>query len=146
MVWVDCSLKQHIKGVNFLVVNEKGEVLIQKRDQNTKKYPGALCIPGGGIEPGEYPQIAVVRECYEETGLKICPTDFVHFGNFCYIMDKKLRVNSLFIVLVENPIIKSGEGEMIWMNRSLLMRVTELARGEEKLFPEIDKFLRALLP
>lgn len=143
MLWLNCSFQQHIKGVNFLLINKRGEILIQKRDFNTKKYPGMHCIPGGGIEPGEYPQIAVVRECYEETGLKICPTDFIHFGNFCYKMDNKLRVNSLFITLVDDPIIVSTEGEMIWMNYSTVEK-TELVRNENKLLPEIRKFLKAL--
>lgn len=28
------------------------------------------CCPGGGIEPGESPEVAAVRECFEETNAK----------------------------------------------------------------------------
>lgn len=34
---------------------------------------GQICFPGGGIEPGETEQEAVVREIYEEVGLTIKP-------------------------------------------------------------------------
>ena len=34
-------------------------------------------LPGGGIEPGERPEAAAVRELHEETGLSATRTDYM---------------------------------------------------------------------
>jgi len=31
--------------------------------------PGEICLPGGHIEPGEKPEDAAIRECFEELGI-----------------------------------------------------------------------------
>jgi|TARA_Y100000294_G_scaffold21681_1_gene18283 8-oxo-dGTP pyrophosphatase MutT (NUDIX family) len=47
------------------VVTSKGKVLLVT-DRGRDRYS----LPGGGIQPGELPISAVVRELYEETGLR----------------------------------------------------------------------------
>ena len=54
--------------VNAIVVNERGEVLLQRRTDD-----GQWTNPGGAIEPGEHPAHALVREIKEETGLDVKP-------------------------------------------------------------------------
>ena len=46
--------------------NDKGEILLQRRSDSAK-----WGFPGGAIELGETPQMAVVREVKEETGLDV---------------------------------------------------------------------------
>lgn len=54
-----------IPSVAAVIKNEQGEILFQ--------YPGGeyWSLPAGAIEPGETPEEAVVREVWEETGLKV---------------------------------------------------------------------------
>ncbi len=54
-----------IPSVAAVIKNEQGEILFQ--------YPGReyWSLPAGAIEPGETPEEAVVREVWEETGLKV---------------------------------------------------------------------------
>ncbi|MBC6973312.1 NUDIX domain-containing protein [Bacillus sp. Xin] len=51
--------------VAAVIKNELGEILFQ--------YPGGKfwSLPAGAIEPGETPEEAVVREVWEETGLRV---------------------------------------------------------------------------
>lgn len=42
-----------------------------RRGRNVELAPLKIAFPGGGIEPGETPEAAAVRETQEEVGLKI---------------------------------------------------------------------------
>lgn len=61
-----------LPGAAAVIVNDASEVLLQRRGDN-----GMWGLPGGGIEPGEEPAEAVVREVYEETGLHVVPVSIV---------------------------------------------------------------------
>ena len=59
-------------GAGGIVINEAGELLvIQRDDTRTWTYPG------GGLDMGELPTDAVVREVEEETGIKVYPVRLV---------------------------------------------------------------------
>ena len=64
------------------------DVLFEVRAETISGQPGDVCFPGGGIEPGESPSEAAVRECCEELLIDktrislIGPVDFVHSENF----------------------------------------------------------------
>lgn len=62
-----------ITGSSVVVINEKKEILLQKRSDN--KMWG---LPGGAMEPGESYEEVAIRETKEETGLKIENLKFIH--------------------------------------------------------------------
>jgi len=51
------------------VVQRASRILLVRLTRVTPS-PGSWSLPGGGIEHGEHPAVAVVRELYEETGLR----------------------------------------------------------------------------
>ena len=53
-------------GCGVLVVNDKDQVLLQKRSDT-----GEWCVPGGALEPGETYKEAAIRELSEETGIHV---------------------------------------------------------------------------
>lgn len=59
-----------------VVILDGGLILLMRRRKRGEDY---YVVPGGGIEPGETPEEAAVREAKEETGLDVR-------------LDRKLRV------------------------------------------------------
>lgn len=55
-----------------VIIDEKGEVLLIKRD-DTRTW----ALPAGGLEEGEAPDHGVVREVFEETGYSVLPVRLV---------------------------------------------------------------------
>jgi 8-oxo-dGTP diphosphatase len=53
-----------------LVVDEAGQVLLS-RETGRGRRPGPWLLPGGGVEHGEHPEQAVIREVQEETSLEV---------------------------------------------------------------------------
>ena len=59
-------------GVQVILLNPAGEVLLQLRDDDPAiPYPGMWCLPGGHLEDGELPVACAVRELREEMGLDV---------------------------------------------------------------------------
>ncbi|SCG16509.1 8-oxo-dGTP diphosphatase [Micromonospora echinofusca] len=55
-----------LPGVSAVVRDDAGRVLLARRADN-----GLWSVPAGLIDPGEQPADAVVREVYEETGVRV---------------------------------------------------------------------------
>ncbi len=56
----------------YAVLVRGREVLLTRMSARTR-IPGRWTLPGGGIDHGEEPRAALVREVYEETGLHVTP-------------------------------------------------------------------------
>lgn len=64
------------------VVGADGRLLLQERDEQAPVAPELWCLPGGGLEPGESPRAAAVRELAEETGLVVAEDELTWLGDF----------------------------------------------------------------
>lgn len=69
------GLREHIghdlvlsPAVAAIIRDEAGRVLVHQRSDN-----GVWEVPAGAVDPGEAPAQALVREVFEETGLKVVP-------------------------------------------------------------------------
>jgi 8-oxo-dGTP pyrophosphatase MutT (NUDIX family) len=68
--------------VQVTLVDPRGRVLMQERDEHAPAWPEMWCFPGGGLEGDESPVAGAVRELAEETGIVIAPEDLTDLGHF----------------------------------------------------------------
>ena len=64
-------------GVDAIIVNDEGKVLLEKRALHMNNYPGCWGLPGGWVEWGETGEQAIIREVKEELGVEIEVVRFV---------------------------------------------------------------------
>lgn len=86
------------------------KVWVQERTDDGP-YQGLLEFPGGGIEKGETPLMACVREVEEEVGIKIKEEDHHFFGN--YSRDLGDKVILLYIYLFPKYAELDSKGEWL---------------------------------
>lgn len=61
-----------------VVTDQDGDVLLLLRGTTAPQYPDCWGLPGGKVEVGEEPDVAMRRELLEETGIDA--TDMEHVG------------------------------------------------------------------
>ncbi|MEX2286887.1 MAG: (deoxy)nucleoside triphosphate pyrophosphohydrolase [Planctomycetaceae bacterium] len=69
--------------IGIAVVEHAGKYLVGRRAP-TASLPGRDEFPGGKCEPGESPRDCAVRECLEETGLRVEPLELLLSVPFNY--------------------------------------------------------------
>lgn len=68
------------RSVSCLVLSQDKKIILQLRDAAAPTFPNCLATFGGGIEPGETPMQALVRELHEELGAIVSPPDVMTLG------------------------------------------------------------------
>lgn len=68
--------------VQVTLVDPRGRVLMQERDEHAPVWPEMWCFPGGGLEGDERPVAGAVRELAEETGVVLAPDELTDLGRF----------------------------------------------------------------
>jgi len=58
-------------GIPVIIQNQKGEILLAKRNKNLASYPNYWGLPGGLMDYKESPEESAKREIIEELGVKI---------------------------------------------------------------------------
>ena len=85
------------RAVFCLMVNENGEILLQRRSQDKKLWPNRWDVTvGGHVRAGELGRQALVRECKEELGLDISDDDIKFVVSCLSRYDKNGYINNHF--------------------------------------------------
>jgi 8-oxo-dGTP diphosphatase len=99
--------EQPVVGVGAVIVHDKKIVLIKRGNEPSK---GKWTIPGGIVELAESPEMAVVRECKEETFLDSenpLLIDVVSNVDF----DEKGKVKYHYVIIDYLVHVKGGQAE-----------------------------------
>ena len=113
-----------------MVTDGKGNVLVQ--DRADKGWPG-IVFPGGHVEPGEAFGASVVREVWEETGVR------VENPVLCGVKQFTTGSGARYVVLLykadrfSGEVRSSDEGEAFWLPREKLTEYRLADNFEEML-------------
>ena len=88
---------QDPKVASAILVERTGKVLLVKRANVPAR--GKWTLPAGFVDAGEDPMQAAIRECYEETGLRVHVTELVDL-----IFGKEHERGADFIVLYRGAV------------------------------------------
>ena len=120
---------ENVTITNMCMVFNGSKVLVQ--DKKDEDYSG-ITFPGGHVEKGESFTDAVIREVFEETGLKISSP------KICGIKDWMREDGTRYMVLFyktdkfEGTVTSSDEGEVYWIELEE-MKQKKLAYGMDKM-------------
>jgi (d)CTP diphosphatase len=109
----------------FLVIRRSREVTA----------PGKLCFPGGGIEPGESEEEALIREMLEELALPVVPQQRLWRSTTPW--GTRLAWWLADASAAHHPVPDPSEvAEVFWMRQRQLL-------GAENLLPSVPQFMHA---
>lgn len=100
-----------VPGTAAIVRNERGDVLLQRRSDN-----GQWGLLGGATDPDESPAQTVVREVYEEAGLRVRPvrcTALIHLDTVYPNGDHLQPTVAVFECEIVSGELKSLDGESL---------------------------------
>ncbi len=63
--------QQRLRVAAYALIHDEKRILLCRISKELPEWEGAWTLPGGGIEFGESPDAAVIREVAEETGLTV---------------------------------------------------------------------------
>lgn len=125
----------HIKGlwhreVLIIVINKKGEILLQKRSNTRKYYPNKWALCAGHVVGSEKVYSTAIRELKEEIGLKVCKDDLNFIGIYKKDDPKNRKFSYIYIVrtntdIDEYTIQKDELSQLKYISISKLIKLTK---------------------
>ena len=114
-----------------MVYDENGNILVQNRKDAS--WPG-ICFPGGHVEPEESFVEAVIREIWEETGLRIENPRLCGTKQFQTDNGERYVVFFYKTGRLSGTLRSSEEGEVFWLSRNDLPKYS--------LVPDFESMLK----
>ena len=127
-------------GNSALIVskNKPGQFLAVCRREN----PELVCFPGGKLEDGESSVEGMVREVYEETGLKVDAAKAIPI--YSGVCEGKIEywVTTYLIEVDGDEVLEPPEKDMFphWVDKETFMKKTSYPIFNAEVFKSVEKF------
>jgi 8-oxo-dGTP diphosphatase len=101
------------------VMTHAGRILAVRRSQKEAFLPGVFELPGGKVEFGEQPDVAIEREVLEETGVRASIRRILTARSYLSKSGTQHNIEIIYIVtpLVDEPTIRLSDAhdEYLWI-------------------------------
>ena len=104
--------------VAVALVDVDGRVLIAQRPEG-KSMAGLWEFPGGKVDPGETPELALIRELQEEIGIDVTENCLAPFTFASHRYDDFHLLMPLYVCRVWNGTVTGREGQTLKWVRAL---------------------------
>lgn len=108
-------------------IREGGEsaLVLTLRQPSLRDHSGQVSFPGGGLEPGETPEEAALRESWEEVGVDPEAPRLLGRLSPLYIPPSGFAVDPVVAALAERPAFEPHEAEVAAILEASLARLLE---------------------
>lgn len=134
---------EFLKGVTCFVINEHGEILLEKR-ANTELTPGKIDLVSGHVDMEEVGKQSIIRELGEEVGIK--ENEAVQAKEISTIplgFESNGKIRNFFItfyyVFTKNSNLKIQEQEVKSLHWVPMEQAFEMLESGKTKFPKQDK-------
>lgn len=124
---------------SIALVDDRGWILLQERDEHPELDPECWGFPGGHIEPGESPEEAAYRELLEETGL--VPDEPLGLLVTVPVVHRPGRLDAVHLFAARTRFVDAdvvcNEGRQMVFVDPLTLSSLQLTRGAAALLPTL---------
>jgi 8-oxo-dGTP diphosphatase len=125
---------------SIALVDPRGWLLLQERDEHPVIDPEKWGFPGGHVERGETPEAAAYRELEEETGLVVRQGGLAHIARIDLVHPDSPLVDTVHLFAGQTTAtegdIRLGEGRRITFVAPDSARDLDLGQGASLLLPD----------
>jgi 8-oxo-dGTP diphosphatase len=122
------------------LIDTEGRILLARRPEG-KKFSGLWEFPGGKIDPGETPEVALARELREELGIEVRPKDLAPFTFASHAYEKFHVLMPVFLCRrwLGKPTPQEGQA-LAWVEPHRLVEYP-MPPADRPLIPMLRDFL-----
>lgn len=121
-----------------IIINQNNEILCLQRSETSKSWQGYWNFPGGGVEPGERPELAAQRELQEEAGITTELEDLYKLG---YTETKHLNINFYIANRYSGQVkINNESSNFAWADINMITKMKFIPLNRE-LLSSIQAFI-----
>lgn len=122
------------------LVDPDGRVLLAQRPEG-KSMAGLWEFPGGKVEPGETPEIALIRELHEELGIDTEESCLAPLTFASHSYDDFHLLMPLFVCRKWSGIPEPKEGQTLAWARPMRLRDYPMPAADLPLIPALQELL-----